>query len=64
MTSPNAFTATSAETMRPFGSSMEALPMPPFMACVEPLDLPMVAPAPAPTLPSRTGAVLAVPAAA
>ena len=48
--SPTAFTATSAATTSPFGSRMAADPIPAFIG--RPADLPIVAPAPAPTLPS------------
>ncbi len=56
MTSPAALTTTIAATIRPSGSVMDALPMPPFMPRSMPPVLPIVAPAPAPTLPSATGA--------
>src|SRR4029079_13818878 len=64
MTSPAAFTATRAATIKPSGSVIAALPIPAFIACSNPPDLPIVAPAPAPTLPSVTGAFVAAFAAA
>ena len=54
MMSPTALTATIAATTSPFGSLIAADPMPAFIGF--PPDLPTVAPAPAPTLPSSTGA--------
>ena len=62
-TSPAAFTATMAPTIRPLGSAMLAEPSPPFMARPAPPILPTVAPAPAPTLPSGTAPFDAVVAA-
>ena len=55
ITSPTALTATSAATIRPSGSVIDAVPMPPFIARAGPASFPTVAPAPAPTLPSATG---------
>ena len=61
MMSPTAFTTASADTMRPFGNAMDAVPTPPFIGWyAEPVapnnapSFPTVAPAPAPTLPSAT----------
>ena len=59
ITSPTALTATRAATTSPLGSVMEALPTPPFIARPIPASLPTVAPAPAPTLPDRTGSPVA-----
>src|SRR5204862_5127903 len=61
MMSPTALTATNAATTRPFGRRMAAEPMPAFIG--RPADLPTVAPAPAPTLPSFTGSAVAAAAA-
>src|SRR6185503_19495210 len=60
ITSPKALTTTSAATVRPFGKVIEALPTPDFNARPSPAALPIVAPAPAPTLPSTTGAFVAL----
>ena len=49
--------------MRPSGRRIAAVPTPPFMARAMPKALPTVAPAPAPMLPSATGAVVAAAAA-
>ena len=61
--SPTALTATIAATMRPFGRAIEALPMPAFIDRPGPPSLPTVAPAPAPTDPSVTAALVAAAAA-
>src|SRR5262245_35605745 len=63
--SPTAFTATIAATTRPFGSTIAAEPMPALVGLRDPagkpsrsgvpLNLPTVAPAPAPIDPSCTG---------
>jgi hypothetical protein len=58
MTSPTALTATMAPTVNPLTASA-AVPMPPFIARSMPNSLPTTAPAPAPTLPSTGGALLA-----
>src|SRR4029079_9211232 len=60
MMSPTALTATMAATTRPLGSLIAADPIPAFIRPPPPPrpppDLPTVAPAPAPTLPSWAGA--------
>src|SRR5258706_172819 len=63
ITSPAALTAAMAPTTRPFGSVIDAEPMPPFIERAGPAILPIVAPAPAPTLPSATGPSVAASAA-
>ncbi len=63
MMSPTAFTATMAATIRPLGRVIDALPRPDFVERPAPPNLPTVAPAPAPTLPSTTAAVVAASAA-
>jgi hypothetical protein len=63
MMSPTALTATMAATTRPLGRAIEALPMPAFIDRPGPPNLPTVAPAPAPIVPSDTGAVVAAAAA-
>src|SRR2546425_12170393 len=55
MTSPKAFTTTSAPTITPPGRLTAQVPTPPFIAVWGPNTLPTVAPLPAPTLPSSTG---------
>ncbi len=50
-TSPIALTATSAATVMP-PTEIEAVPRPPRIALSMPNSLPIIAPAPAPTLPS------------
>ena len=55
MTSPTALTATMAATTSPFGRTMALVPVPAFIERPGPPVLPIVAPAPAPTLPSATG---------
>ena len=62
-TSPSAFTATSAATVTPPGTVIDALPMPAFIARSMGPSFPTVAPAPAPTLPSATGPDVAAAAA-
>ena len=62
-TSPTAFTAMSAATIRPSGKLSEAEPIPPFIARAMPRLFPTVAPAPAPALPRRTGCAPAAAAA-
>ena len=58
--SPAAFRATKAATVRPLGKVIEAVPMPPFIPEPPlPPNLPTVAPAPAPTLPSAMAPVVA-----
>ena len=57
--SPPAFTATIAAMVRPLGSVIDAVPMPPFMGLPPPANLPTVAPAPAPILPSAIAPVVA-----
>ena len=63
MTSPIALTATTAATVSPSSSVIEAVPIPPFIARSSPRSLPTVAPAPAPTLPSAGAAAPAATAA-
>ena len=58
MMSPTALTATIAATTRPFGSVIAAEPSAALHRAAQPI-LPTVAPAPAPTLPSATGPVVA-----
>ena len=53
-TLPTQFTATSAATTTPFPIRRLAVPMPPFIGSPG-CSFPMVAPVPAPTLPSATG---------
>src|SRR5712692_1652011 len=54
--SPKAFTTASAATRTPSGSSSVQQPMPDLVARSIPKSFPTVAPVPAPTLPSATGA--------
>ena len=54
-TSPSALTAISAPTVTPC-SVIDAVPMPPFIACAMPNSLPTLAPAPAPMLPCASAA--------
>ncbi len=63
MTSPTAFTATSAEMTSPSGSTSDADPIPAFIGRRGSPSFPTVAPAPAPTLPSATASAVAAPAA-
>ena len=58
ITSPTALHATIAPTVTPCALTA-ALPMPPFIARSMPNTLPTAAPAPAPTLPSAGGRVVA-----
>jgi hypothetical protein len=62
-TSPNALTATMAPTRTPPPISRLAVPRPDFIAPAIPNIFPIVAPVPAPTLPSATGPPWAVAAA-
>jgi len=64
ITLPAALTATIAATTSPPGTSIAALPTPPFIARSARISFPTVAPAPAPTFPSTTGSLVAARAAA
>src|SRR5690606_38103368 len=54
--SPTALTTASAPTVPPPGTGSALLPRPPFIAYCGPAHFPTVAPVPAPTPPSATGA--------